>query len=126
MAPAPRFTITNKSGSCVGVLTPPQPEDVSSGLLILFVPRSKLTGYKKNKLLLRYGVPAGPNNRFEIWRRKKTIPAFLQPQTILFLARQAQPAPLAAEKPIPGKNQPGLQILAILDVFHVSIITVRG
>jgi len=38
----------NKSGSCVGVLTPPQPEDVSSGLLILFVPRSKLTGYKKN------------------------------------------------------------------------------
>jgi hypothetical protein len=40
---------SNKSGSCVGVLTPPQPEDVSSGLLILFVPRSKLTGYKKNK-----------------------------------------------------------------------------
>jgi hypothetical protein len=43
--------LPNKSGSCVGVLTPPQPEDVSSGLLILFVPRSKLTGYKKNKHL---------------------------------------------------------------------------
>jgi hypothetical protein len=45
---------SNKSGSCVGVLTPPQPEDVSSGLLILFVPRSKLTGYKKNKFTVWY------------------------------------------------------------------------
>ncbi|MFZ3073691.1 MAG: hypothetical protein WA093_00960, partial [Minisyncoccales bacterium] len=43
----------NKLGSCAGVSTPPQPEDVSSGLLILFVPRSKLTGYKKNKFLNR-------------------------------------------------------------------------
>jgi|GEM_PF-1017554 len=40
---------TNKSGSCIGVNTPTQPEDVFSGFLVLFVSRSKLAGYKKNK-----------------------------------------------------------------------------